>query len=209
MARYKDSVCRLCRREGLKLFLKGDRCYSEKCAIERREYAPGQHGQERRTKLSEYGVQLREKQKVRRIYGVLERQFQHTFSRAERLKGETGKNLIALLEARLDNMIYRMGFANSRNEARMLITQNHFLVNERRLNIASARLKMGDVVSVREKSKKAARILGALEAAERRGIPEWLELDREKMTGKVKNIPEREQITLPITEQLIVEYYSK
>lgn len=209
MARYTDSVCRMCRREGLKLFFKGDRCYSDKCAIERREYAPGQHGQERRTKLSEYGVQLREKQKVRRIYGLLERQFQHTFFRAERLKGQTGQNLIALLEARFDNMLYRLGFANSRSEARMLITQNHFLVNDKRLNIPSARLKPGDLVSVREKSKKMTRIAGALEAAERRGIPEWLELDREKMLGKVKNIPEREQITLPITEQLIVEYYSK
>lgn len=209
MARYKNSVCRLCRREGLKLFLKGDRCYTEKCAIERREYAPGQHGQARKTKLSEFGVQLREKQKVKELYGVLERQFQKTFSEAERKKGVTGENLIKSLEARMDNMVYRMGFANSRNEARLLISQNHFLVNSKRLNIASAQLKPGDTVSVRERSKKIARIIGALEGAERRGVPEWLDLNREAMTANVKALPSREQITIPINENLIVEYYSK
>lgn len=209
MARYKDSVCRLCRREGLKLFLKGDRCYTEKCAIERREYAPGQHGQARKTKLSEYGVQLREKQKVRELYGMLERQFQKTFVQAERSKGVTGDNLIKILESRMDNMVYRMGFANSRNEARLLIGQNHFMVNNRRLNIPSAQLKPGDVVTVRERSKKITRIVGALEAAERRGVPEWLELNREAMTASVRALPAREQITVPINENLIVEYYSK
>ena len=209
MARYTQSVCRLCRREGLKLFLKGDRCYSDKCAIERREYGPGQHGQGRRTKLSEFGVQLREKQKLRQIYGLLERQFSKTFTSAERMKGVTGENLIKLLEARLDNMVYRMGFANSRNEARMLITQSHFLVNNRKVTIPSYIVKAGDVVTVKERSRKATRIIGALEASERRGIPEWLEVDMPKFEGKVRMIPARDQITIPINEHLIVEYYSK
>lgn len=209
MARYNDSVCRLCRREGVKLFLKGDRCYTEKCAIERREYAPGQHGQERRSKLSEYGVQLREKQKVKRIYGVLERHFRKLFDRADRMKGETGKNLVQLLETRMDTIVYRMGFANSRTEARLLILQNHFLLNDDKVNIASARVKAGDVLSVREKSRKVVRIASALDSSERRGIPEWLEVDREKMSGVVKALPAREQITMPINEQLIVELYSK
>ncbi|MBI2340890.1 MAG: 30S ribosomal protein S4 [Deltaproteobacteria bacterium] len=209
MARYIQSVCRLCRREGLKLFLKGDRCYSDKCAIERREYGPGQHGQGRRTKRSEFGVQLREKQKVRQIYGLLERQFAKTFAGAERMKGVTGDNLIKILEARLDNMVYRMGFANSRNEARMLITQSHFLVNNKKVTIPSATLKAGDVVAVKEKSRRMARIVGALEASERRGIPEWLEVDRPKFEAKVRMLPAREQITMPIDEHLIVEYYSK
>jgi len=209
MARYHESVCRLCRREGVKLFLKGDRCYTEKCAIERREYAPGQHGQERRSKLSEYGVQLREKQKVKRIYGVLERHFRKLFQRADRMKGETGKNLVQLLETRMDTIVYRMGFATSRTEARLLILQNHFLLNDDKVNIASARVKAGDIISVREKSRKVTRIVGALETSERRGVPEWLEVDREKMSGTVKALPAREQITMPINEQLIVELYSK
>lgn len=209
MARYKNSACRLCRREGLKLFLKGDRCYSDKCAIERREYGPGQHGQSRRGKLSDFGVQLREKQKVKELYGLLERQFQKTFSKAERMKGVTGDNLIRILEARLDNMVYRLGFANSRTEARLLIGQNHFLVNNKRVNIPSAQTKPGDCISLKERSKKMARIIGALGAVERRGVPEWLMLDREKMTGTIKALPSREQITIPIEEQLIVEYYSK
>ena len=209
MARYNESVCRLCRREGLKLFLKGDRCYSEKCAIERREYSPGQHGQSRRTKLSEYGVQLREKQKVRQLYGLLERQFHRFFNIAERSNGVTGDNLIKILESRMDNMVYRMGFANSRQEARMLIGQNHFIVNNRRANIPSILLKPGDVLMVKEKSKKITRIAAALESSERRGIPEWLMVDREKMEGTVKALPKREEITIPINENLIVEYYSK
>lgn len=209
MARYKQTFCRLCRREGLKLFLKGDRCYSEKCSIDRREYAPGQHGQSRRTKRSEFGVQLREKQKVRELYGLLETQFQNTFDKAERLKGITGSNLIKLLESRLDNMIYRMGFASSRNEARMLVGQNHFLVNGKRLNIPSASLSAGDEISVKEKSKKITPILRALEGIKRRGVPEWLSLNPEEMKGVVTNLPTREQITLPINENLIVEYYSQ
>lgn len=209
MARYKQSVCRLCRREGLKLFLKGDRCYTDKCAFDRREYSPGQHGQSRRTKLSEYGIQLREKQKVREMYGLLERQFQKTFTKAEKIAGVTGENLIRLLESRFDNMVYRLGFANSRQEARLLIGQNHFLVNEKRVNIPSLYLKPGDVVSVRERSRQITRILASLEAVPRRGIPEWLSLDREKMTGVIKAYPRREEITFPINEHLIVEYYSK
>lgn len=209
MARYCESVCRICRREGLKLFLKGDRCYTEKCAIDRREYAPGQHGQMRKSKPTEFGVQLREKQKVRQVYGLLEKQFALTFERAERMKGVTGENLLKLLEARFDNLVYRLGFANSRREARMLVTQNHFMINNKKANIPSATLKPGDVITVREKSQQVTRIQGAIEAAQRRGIPEWLELDREKMAGVVRNYPSREQLTLPINESLVVEYYSK
>ncbi|NUM81093.1 30S ribosomal protein S4 [bacterium] len=209
MARYTKSVCRQCRREGLKLFLKGDRCYTEKCALERREYAPGQHGQLRKTKPTEFGVQLREKQKVREIYGILEKQFRKTFYKAERLQGIAGDNLIKLLESRLDNLIYRLGFANSRREARLLVTQKHFMVNNKKVNIPSAFLKPGDVISVREKSQKMARILGAVDAAQRRGIPEWLDFDREKFSGVVRSLPSRDQITTPINENLIVEYYSK
>lgn len=209
MARYSQSVCRICRREGLKLFLKGDRCYSDKCAIERREYGPGMHGQGRRTKRSEFGVQLREKQKVRQMYGLLEKQFHLTFERAERMKGVTGDNLVRLLEARFDNMVYRLGLANSRTEARLLIGQNHFLLNDKKVNIPSAILKPGDTVSVRDKSKKVARILGAVEAAERRGVPEWLEFNHTEFKGHVRALPKREQITVPINEALIVEYYSK
>ncbi|OGQ06741.1 MAG: 30S ribosomal protein S4 [Deltaproteobacteria bacterium RIFCSPLOWO2_12_FULL_40_28] len=209
MARYCESVCRLCRREGLKLFLKGDRCYSEKCAIERREYPPGQHGQGRKSKLSEFGLQLREKQKVKQYYGVLERQFRRIFEKAERTKGITGETLLKLLESRLDNMVYRMGFANSRNEARLLVTQSHFIVNGKKVNIPSYFLKPGDTVSVKEKSRKVTRILGALEASERRGIPEWITLDKEQMMATIKALPLREQITMPISENLIVESYSK
>ncbi len=209
MARYCESVCRICRREGLKLFLKGDRCFTEKCAIDRREYAPGQHGQMRRSKPTEFGIQLREKQKVRQMYGLLEKQFALTFEKANRMKGMAGENLLKLLESRFDNLIYRFGFANSRREARMLVTQSHFMVNNKKVNIPSAILQPGDVVSVREKSQKMTRVIGAIEAAQRRGIPEWLELDREKMTGVVRNYPSREQLTIPINESLVVEYYSK
>lgn len=209
MARYSKSVCRLCRREGLKLFFKGDRCYSDKCAIERREYAPGQHGQMRRTKPSEFGVQLREKQKVKQLYGLLEKQFHRTFVKAERMKGITGDNLIQLLEARLDNMVYRLGFTNSRTEARLLIRQNHFLVNGKKVNIPSFLVKTGDEISVKEQSKGITRIIGAMEAAERRGIPEWLSVDRDKFAGQIKALPQRAEITIPINEALIVEYYSK
>lgn len=209
MARYRNSVCRLCRAEGLKLFLKGDRCYTEKCAFERREYRPGQHGQSRRSKRSEFSLQLREKQKVREMYGLLERQFKRIFNRADRMKGITGENLILLLESRLDNIVYRLGFANSRNEARLLIGQNHFRVNDKRLNIPSALLKEGDRVSVSDKSKQLARILGALDASQRRGVAEWLGMDREKMVGTIRSLPQRDQITFPITEQLIVEFYAQ
>lgn len=208
MARYCDSVCKLCRREGMKLFLKGDRCYSDKCAIERREYAPGQHGQNR-GKFSEYGAQLREKQKIRRIYGVLERQFRKLFREAARRKGITGETLIQLLEARLDNMVYRLGFANSRAEARLLIGQKHFLVNGKLVNIPSYLTHVGDTISVRDKSQKVVRIQGAMESVKRRGVPEWLELSSEKFTGSVKMLPVRNQITMPMNEQLVVELYSK
>lgn len=208
MARYKESVCKLCRREGMKLFLKGDRCYSDKCAIERREYPPGQHGQGR-SKFSEYGSQLREKQKIRRIYGILERQFRKIFREADRRKGISGENLIQLLESRLDNMVYRFGFANSRAEARLLVTQGHFLVNGKPVNIPSYSVKTGNVISVKEKSRKVVRIQGSLEAVQRRGLPEWLDLDIANQTGTVKMLPVRNQITMPMNEHLVVELYSK
>jgi small subunit ribosomal protein S4 len=198
----------LCRRENLKLFLKGERCYTEKCAIDRRNYAPGQHGQNRR-KFSDYGTQLREKQKVKRLYGLLENQFRNTFKEADRQKGITGEILLSLLERRLDNAVYRLGFANSRNEARQLVRHNHFIVNHSRVNIPSYLVKPGDVIELREKSKKVVRILEALEGVARRGVPQWLELDKEQMKGSVKGLPAREEITIPIQEKLIVELYSK
>jgi len=208
LARYTKSLCRICRRENLKLFLKGERCYTEKCAFERRNYPPGQHGQERK-KFSEYGAQLREKQKVKRIYGVLENQFRNIFKEADRRKGITGENLLSLLERRLDNTVYRLGFANSRNEARQLVRHNHFLVNQVKVNIPSYLVKPGDVIEVRDKSKKVLRIVDALEGVARRGVPQWLELNKEEMKGSVKTLPTREDITLPIQEKLIVELYSK
>lgn len=208
MARYLGSVCRLCRREGLKLFLKGERCYGDKCAIERRSYPPGQHGQGR-AKVSEYGSQLREKQKVKRLYGLLEKQFRGTFAEADRQKGITGENLLKLLERRLDNMVYRMGFSSSRNEARQLIRHNHFLVNGKKVNIPSYLLKPGDVIQIRDKSRNVVRIQESLEAVQRRGIPSWLELDKDNFKCVVKTLPVREELTLPIKEQLIVELYSK
>ena len=208
MARYTKSACRLCRRENLKLFLKGERCYTEKCAIDRRNYAPGQHGQSRK-KFSDYGAQLREKQKVKRLYGLLESQFRNTFKEADRLKGITGEALLFLLERRLDNTVYRLGFANSRDEARQLVRHNHFSVNQSKVNIPSYLVKPGDVIAVREKSKKVVRIQEALEGVARRGIPQWLELDKDQMQGSVKSMPTREEITIPIQEKLIVELYSK
>lgn len=208
MARYRESLCRLCRREGLKLFLKGDRCYTDKCAFERRSYAPGQHGLRRR-KFSDYGAQLREKQKVRRIYGILEKQFRKYFKMAEKMKGITGENLLLLLECRLDNMIYRMGFADSRGQARQLVRHRHFLVNGKGVNIPSYLLKGGDVVVVKEKSRKIKEIAEAIEAVERRRVPEWLILEKDKFSARVGALPAREQITMPIAEQLIVELYSK
>jgi len=208
LARYSKSVCRLCRRENTKLFLKGERCYTEKCAFDRRTYPPGQHGQGRK-KASDYGAQLREKQKVKRLYGLLENQFRNTFEEAERRKGITGEVLLQLLERRLDNAVYRLGFANSRNEARQLVLHNHFLVNQSRVNIPSFLVKPGDVISVREKSKQVHRIQESLEGVARRGVPQWLELEKEQMKGNVKALPVREDITLPIQEKLIVELYSK
>ena len=208
MARYTKSVCRLCRRENLKLFLKGERCYTEKCAIERRNYPPGQHGQNRR-KFSDYGSQLREKQKVKRLYGILENQFRNTFKEADRRKGITGEILLSLLERRLDNAVYRLGFANSRNEARQLVKHSHFLVNQTKVNIPSYLVKPGDIIQLREKSKKVVRILESLEGVARRGVPQWLELDKEQLKGSVKTLPTREDITIPIQEKLIVELYSK
>jgi small subunit ribosomal protein S4 len=208
LARYTKSVCRLCRRENLKLFLKGERCYTEKCAIDRRNYPPGQHGQNRR-KFSDYGAQLREKQKVKRLYGILENQFRNTFKEADRQKGITGEILLSLLERRLDNTVYRLGFANSRNEARQLVKHNHFSVNQTKVNIPSYLVKPGDIIHLREKSKKVVRILEALEGVARRGVPQWLELDKEQLKGNVKGLPTREDITIPIQEKLIVELYSK
>ncbi len=208
MARYTKTNCRLCRRENLKLFLKGERCYTEKCAYDRRNYPPGQHGQSRK-KFSDYGTQLREKQKVKRIYGILENQFRNIFKEADRQKGITGETLLALLERRLDNIVYRLGFANSRDEARQLVRHNHFLVNQSKVNIPSYLVKPGDVIELREKSKKVVRVLEALEGVARRGVPQWLELDKDQMKGSMKGLPAREDITLPIQEKLIVELYSK
>jgi len=208
LARYTGARCRLCRKEGSKLFLKGDRCYSDKCAFERRSYAPGQHGQGR-VKMSDYGIRLREKQRVRRIYGVSEAQFSSYFNQADRQKGVTGTNLLVLLERRLDNVVYRLGFAESRSQARQLVRHGHFMVNGKRVDIPSFLVKAGDEITVREKSKDIIPIKQALEAVARRGVPEWLELDSDQMRGKVKSLPEREHITMPIQEQLIVEFYSK
>jgi small subunit ribosomal protein S4 len=208
LARHTESVCRLCRRENLKLFLKGERCYTEKCAYDRRNYPPGQHGQGRK-KFSAYGVQLREKQKVKWMYGVLESQFRNIFKEADRQRGITGETLLSLLERRLDSTIYRLGFTNSRSEARQLVRHNHFLVNHSKVNIPSYLVKPGDIVELREKSKKIVRILEALEGVARRGVPQWLELDKEQMKGSVKGLPTREDITIPIQEKLIVELYSK
>jgi len=209
VARYSEAVCRLCRRENLKLFLKGDRCYTDKCAFERRSYAPGQHGQRRGRKISDYGIQLREKQKVKRIYGVLEKQFRKYYTRADRQKGITGTNLLILLERRLDNMVYRMGFASSRNQARQVVRHNHFTVNGRKVNIPSYQVKIGDVIEVREKSRKSSFILEAMETVVRREMPSWLEVDGSNFSGIVKEFPNREELTMPINEQLIVELYSK
>lgn len=208
MARYSDPVCRLCRREGMKLFLKGDRCFKDKCAIERRNYAPGQHGR-RRAKVLGYGLQLREKQKVKRIYGLLERQFRLYFQEAERRPGITGENLLRRLEQRLDNVVYSLGFASSRAQARQLVRHGHIEINGRKLNIPSYQVRKGDVVQVREKSRKNEQIRQAVETASGRGIPAWLELDPENFRGTVVDLPKREDIRLPVQEQLIVELYSK
>lgn len=209
MARYIGPVCRLCRREGIKLFLKGERCYTDKCAIERRGYPPGQHGQGRGKKATEYSVQLREKQKLKRIYGMLEAPFRRIFALAERRRGITGENLLLLLERRLDNMVYRMGFATSRSEARQLVRHGHFLVNHRRVTIPSYLVGLGDEVQVKEPSRKIARIQESVDLAQRRGVPEWLEVNKDTFIGRVRALPTRAQLTSPVNEQLIVELYSK
>ena len=209
--RYTGPSCRQCRREGTKLFLKGTRCLTEKCAVERRGYAPGQHGQNagRGRKASEYARQLREKQKVKRIYGLLERQFRLFFKRAERMRGVTGENLLSLLERRLDSTVYRLGLASSRIEARQLVRHNHFIVNGKKVNIPSYLVKSGDEIEVKERSRKVVKISAAMENSDRRGRVSWLELDKKAFKGVVKGLPVREELTLPINEQLIVELYSK
>ena len=208
MARYTDSICRLCRREGQKLFLKGDRCYTDKCALTRRAYAPGMHGQGR-AKASEYGSQLREKQKAKRYYGVLETQFRGYFEMASKKKGKTGENLLALLETRLDNTVYRLGFAMSRPEARQLVLHGHFTVNGRKVDIPSFLVKPGMVVSLKESSRSLDKFKASLEANSFRQPPKWLDFDRDNFTAKVVAVPAREDIDLPVEEQLIVELYSK
>lgn len=208
MARYTGAVCRLCRREGQKLFLKGERCYSEKCSVGLRGYAPGQHGQGRK-KSSEYGMQLRAKQTARRFYGVQENQFHHYFEIAERKQGITGDNLLRVLESRLDNVVYRVGFASSRAEARQLVGHGHYEVNGKRVDIASYLLKAGDVVSICEKSRASEKIKAVVEANSARPVPEWIDVDRNNLSAKVIALPTREQIEAPVDEQLIVEFYSK
>lgn len=208
MAKYRGPVCRLCRREGEKLFLKGSRCMTEKCAIERRSYPPGQHGQGRQ-RVSEYSAQLREKQKLRRIYGLQERQFRGVFGRAERKTGITGEHLLKLLECRLDNVVYRLGFAASRKEARQVVNHGHILLNGRKTDVPSYTVKAGDVIEVRQRSREIPSIQSALEAVDGRGVPNWLELDRAAFKGTVRGLPTREEITLPVNEQLVVELYSR
>jgi small subunit ribosomal protein S4 len=208
LARDREAVCRLCRREGMELYLKGDRCFTDKCAIKRRGYPPGQHGQ-RRPKHSDYGVQLREKQKARRIYGILEKQFHNYFEKADRMKGKTGDNLLILLERRLDNVVYKLGFAVTRRESRQLVRHGHFLIKGRRVNIPSYLVRPGDLVEMRERSRKIPSINESLDAVVRKGIPPWLDLERENFRGSVKMLPTRVDITEPIQEQLIVELYSK
>lgn len=208
MAKYRGPVCRLCRREGEKLFLKGARCMTEKCAIERRSYPPGQHGQGRQ-RTSDYSLQLREKQKLRRIYGLQERQFRGLFERAERQTGVTGESLLRLLECRLDNVAYRLGFGISRKQARQIISHGHILLNGRKITVAGALVKTGDVIEIRERSRELIPIQEALEAVDSRGTPDWLELDRGAFKGVVRALPARDQIALPVNEQMIVELYSR
>lgn len=209
MARYTGSVCRYCRRENLKLYLKGDRCYSDKCAFDRRSYPPGQHGERRARKISDYGIQLREKQKIKRMYGLSEKQFHLFFERADRQRGITGTNLLVLLERRLDNVVFRLGFANSRAQARQLVRHNHFVVNGRKVNIPSFMVKTGDAIEVKERSRKVQTINDSLDAVVRRGVPQWLDLEKDNFKGLVKAYPVREDLTMPMQEQLVVELYSK
>ena len=208
MARYTDAVCRQCRREGQKLFLKGERCYTEKCALVRRAYAPGQHGQGRK-KVSEYGTQMREKQKVRRYYGMLEGQFAHYYELAEKMPGQAGENLLTMLESRLDNVVYRAGFASSRKEARQLVLHNHYTVNGKKVNIPSILLKPGDVIEVKGKSQKSPKFKELAELNAAKTVPSYLSVDMNKMTGSVLTMPTRADIDIPIEERLIVELYSK
>jgi len=208
MARYTGSLCRLCRRESMKMFLKGTRCYTEKCAFERRKYPPGQHGHNR-GKLSDYGLQLREKQKVKRIYGVMERQFKNYFEKATKMKGVTGENLLKLLERRLDNVIYRMGFAMNRRQARQLVRHGYFTVNGKKVDIPSYLVRPGDIIELVQPGKELEVIKESLALAEQRGFPVWLEVNVEEMKGKFVRLPEREEMQLPVQEQLIVEFYSK
>ena len=208
MARYRGPECRQCRREGLKLFLKGERCYTDRCAIERRNYAPGQHGR-MRSKFSDYGNQLREKQKVKRLYGILEKQCRRYFRKASSQKGVTGENFLSLLERRLDNVVFRLGFATTRNEARQLVRHRHFLVNGKLVDIPSYLLNPADTIEPKEKSRKMSRIVEALESVERRGVPRWLTLEKEQFKGTISELPTREEITIPIQEQLIVELLSR
>jgi len=209
LARNIGAACRSCRREGLKLYLKGDRCYSDKCSYERRAFGPGQHGQARFKKLSNYAIQLREKQKVKSMYGMLESQFRLNFQRADLQKGVTGENLLVLLERRLDNTVFRLGFASSRGQARQLVRHKHILVNGRKVDIPSFLVSAGDIVSLKEKSRANAGINDNLEAVARRGVPSWIELDKDNYKATIKALPNREEITMPIQEQLIVELYSK
>jgi small subunit ribosomal protein S4 len=209
LARYTGSVCRICRREALKLYLKGDRCFSDKCAFDRRGYPPGEHGQRRGRKISDYGIQLREKQKIKRMYGLSEKQFRLFFARADRQKGVTGTNLLVSLERRLDNVVYRLGFVNSRSQGRHFVRHGHFTVNGNKVDIASFQVGVNDVVEVREKSRKMQSISDSLDAVVRRGVPQWLDLEKENMKGVVKSFPVREDLTMPIQEQLVVELYSK
>lgn len=209
MANYMGSDCRICRRENVKLFLKGDRCYSDKCAFDRRSYPPGEHGERRGRKISDYGIQLREKQKIKRIYGLSEKQFHLFFERADRQKGITGANLLAALERRLDNVVYRLGFANSRTQARQLVQHSHFLVNGKKVNIPSLLVRVGDVVEVRERSRKIQVIQDSLDAVVRRGVPQWMDLEKDNLKGVIKSLPVREDLTMPMQEQLVVELYSK
>ncbi len=209
MAKYTGPVCRLCRREGVKLFLKGTRCMSEKCAIERRSYAPGQHGQSRRARATEYGAQLREKQKLRRVYGMQERQFLKTYHIAVRRKGITGEHLLSLLERRLDNVVYRLGIASSRGQARQLVNHGHLLVNGRKVTIPSMTMNVGDSVEIKEKSRQLVPIQTSLELSEGRGVPNWLEMDRNVFKGVVQALPTKQDIDVLVNEQVVVELYSR
>lgn len=209
MARYTDAVCRLCRRESVKLFLKGQRCLTDKCAIDRRNFVPGQHGKSRRPRIQGYGLQLREKQKLRRFYGVLEAQFRTYFQKAFAAKGVTGELLLSMLERRLDNTVYRLGMASSRAQARQLVRHGHILVNEKKVNIPSFQVKQGHVIAVREKSRKLPLVQNALDLASSQGVPSWLALDRENFSGRVSGTPTKEDINFPIQVQMVVELYSK